>query len=116
MYRDCMLPYEIEPDILEQLLREKDTATATVLLDVREPWEMEAAPFPGSVAMPMGDIPSRAHAELDPDSHIVAICHHGVRSMSVTAWLRREGFDRAQSLAGGTDGWARSVDPSMARY
>jgi rhodanese-related sulfurtransferase len=36
--------------------------------------------------------------------------------MSVTAWLRREGFDRAQSLAGGTDGWARSVDPSMARY
>ena len=116
LYREYMLSYEIDPAALAEILRDPSAAGRPVLLDVREPWETETAPFPGSLAIPMGDIPSRAHAELDPDSHIVAICHHGVRSMSVTAWLRREGFERAQSLAGGTDGWARSIDPTMPRY
>jgi rhodanese-related sulfurtransferase len=116
MYRGSMLSYEIDASALSSLLKQASADSPLVLLDVREPWEMEAAPFPGSVAMPMGDVPSRAHAELDPDRHIIAICHHGVRSMSVTAWLRREGFEHAQSLAGGTDGWAREIDPSMPRY
>jgi rhodanese-related sulfurtransferase len=120
MYGDCMLPYELQPNDLAQLLQKENAAAspdqACLLLDVREPWEMEAAPFPGSVAMPMGDVPSRAHAELDPDRHIIAICHHGVRSLSVTAWLRREGFEQSQSLAGGTDGWSREIDPSLPRY
>jgi rhodanese-related sulfurtransferase len=111
-----MLPFEIEPDALAELLQEPASASRPVLLDVREPWEMEAAPFPGSTPMPMGDVPSRAHAELDPDLPIVTICHHGVRSLSVAAWLRREGFDRAQSLTGGTDAWARTIDPTMPRY
>ena len=66
--------------------------------------------------MPMGDIPSRAHAELDPDQRIIAVCHHGVRWLNVAAWLRSQGFEQAQSLAGGLDGWAARVDPSMPRY
>jgi rhodanese-related sulfurtransferase len=111
-----MLPFEIQPEALAELLSGSHSAPRPVLLDVREPWEMDAAPFPGSTPMPMGDVPSRAHAELDPDLAIITICHHGVRSMSVAAWLRREGFELAQSLAGGTEAWARSVDPTMPRY
>ncbi len=92
-------------------------ATETpVLLDVREPWEFAIASLPGSLPMPMGDVPSRAHAELDPDAHIVVLCHHGQRSLSVAMWLRGQGFERAQSLAGGIDGWSRIVDPSIPRY
>jgi rhodanese-related sulfurtransferase len=118
MYRRGMLPYEIEPTALAALLKQAESGAAAplMLLDVRERWEMDVAPFPGSVAMPMGDVPSRAHAELDPDQPIIAICHHGMRSLSVTAWLRREGFEQAQSLAGGTDGWAQTIDPTMPRY
>jgi rhodanese-related sulfurtransferase len=87
-----------------------------VLLDVREPWEFQTAGLSGSLLMPMGDVTSRAHAELDPDAHIVVLCHHGQRSLSVAMWLRAQGFERAQSLAGGIDGWSRSIDPTVPRY
>jgi rhodanese-related sulfurtransferase len=87
-----------------------------VLLDVREPWEFQTASLPDSILMPMGDVPSRAHAELDPDTHIVVLCHHGARSLSVTMWLRNQGFELAQSLAGGIDGWYRTIDPTIPRY
>jgi rhodanese-related sulfurtransferase len=87
-----------------------------VLLDVREPWEFQAASLPDSLLMPMGEVTSRAHAELDPDAHIVVLCHHGARSLSVTMWLRNQGFERAQSLAGGIDEWSRNIDPTVPRY
>src|SRR5271154_5912475 len=77
------------------------TPDAPILLDVREPWEFQTASLPDSILMPMGDVTSRAHAELDPDTHIVVVCHHGQRSLSVAMWLRGQGFERAQSLAGG---------------
>jgi len=66
--------------------------------------------------MPMGDVPGRAHQELDPEEHIVVLCHHGVRSINVTAWLRNQGFEQAQSLRGGIDAWSAEVDPSVPRY
>jgi rhodanese-related sulfurtransferase len=64
----------------------------------------------------MGDVPSRAHQELDPEEPLVVVCHHGVRSMNVTVWLRNQGFENAQSLRGGIDAWSVEVDPKVARY
>lgn len=87
-----------------------------LLLDVREPSEFETARIEGAKLMPMGDVPARAHQELDPEGSIVVICHHGVRSMNVTAWLRQQGFEKAQSMRGGIDAWARSVDPKVPMY
>jgi len=43
-------------------------------------------------------------------------CHLGVRSMNVTAWLRQQGFERVQSMAGGIDRWSRFVDPKVPLY
>lgn len=110
-----MLNYEISARELKELL-DRDGKQNFVLLDVRESWENEEARIEGSTLMPMGDIPSRAHQELDPESHVVAYCHHGVRSMSVTAWLREQGFENAQSLRGGIDTWSIEIDPSVPRY
>jgi rhodanese-related sulfurtransferase len=110
---------EITPQAFQQLcsLAEPGSpADAPVLLDVREPWEFQAASLPDSLLMPMGDVTSRAHAELDPDAHIVVLCHHGQRSLSVAMWLRGQGFERAQSLAGGIDAWSREIDPSVPTY
>jgi rhodanese-related sulfurtransferase len=107
------MDYEITPEEVKRKLDQKEDFT---LLDVREPWEFETARMSEAKLMPMGDIPSRAHQELDPDDHLVVICHHGVRSMSVTAWLRQQGFDRAQSMRGGIDAWARQIDTNIPTY
>jgi rhodanese-related sulfurtransferase len=108
-----MLELEITAEAFSQQLQRPD---APLLLDVREPWEFETASVPNSTLMPMGDVPSRAHAELDPDAPIVVMCHHGARSLNVALWLREQGFTHAQSLAGGIDAWSRTVDPNVPRY
>ncbi len=93
----------------------QDAGEEIVVLDVREAWEFEVAHIGGSKHIPMGDVPAR-NQELDPGAHIVVVCHHGVRSMSVTAWLREQGFEKAQSLRGGIDRWSREIDGSVPLY
>jgi rhodanese-related sulfurtransferase len=107
-----MLSYEISPAEAAEILRDKGAR----LVDVREPWEFAATSIEGSLPMPMGEVPTRAQKELDVDERLVIVCHHGVRSMNVTAWLRRQGFEKAQSLRGGVDAWSVEVDPKVARY
>jgi len=108
-----VMEYEIAPEDV-RTLREQNSNFA--LVDVREAWEYEAACIAASVHIPMGEIPSRAHQELDPDQHIVVLCHHGVRSLSVTNWLRNQGFEKAQSMRGGIDAWSRRIDPKVPTY
>jgi rhodanese-related sulfurtransferase len=108
-----MMDYEISPEEVKARL---DAGEKLILLDVREPWEFETAHMEPAKLIPMGDVPSRANQELDPEEHIVVVCHHGVRSMSVTAWLRQQGFDKAQSMRGGIDAWSRSVDEKVPVY
>jgi rhodanese-related sulfurtransferase len=92
-----------------------DGGEAFTFIDCREPWEHQTARIHGTVLLPMGEIPARVQ-ELDPEDRIVVVCHHGVRSMNVTAWLRQQGFEKAQSMAGGIDRWSRSVDPKVPIY
>ncbi len=107
------MDYEIN---CEEVKAKLDQREEFMLLDVREPWEFETARMEGAKLIPMGDIPSRAHQELDPEDHIVVVCHHGVRSMNVTAWLRQQGFEKAQSMRGGIDAWSRSIDRTIPTY
>ena len=86
-----------------------------VLLDVREPWEFQTCRIEGSVPIPMNSIPARMQ-ELDDETPIVCICHHGARSMSVAAFLERNGFTQVTNLTGGVHAWALQVDNSMPTY
>lgn len=106
-------PYEITVAELAQL---RSADVPFTLLDVREPWEVATASIAGSVNIPMGELPARAHAELDPEGTIIVFCHHGARSLSVTAWMRREGFETVQSMAGGIDQWSREIDNTVPVY
>jgi rhodanese-related sulfurtransferase len=63
----------------------------------------------------MGEIPSRI-GELDPDSEIVVVCHHGIRSAQVAGYLARMDFTRVWNLVGGIDAWSIEADPSVRRY
>lgn len=107
------MDYEISVSELKAL---RKSGTGHTLVDVREPWEFQTAQIDGSKHIPMGEIPARFDQELDPGQHIVVVCHHGVRSMNVTAWLRQQGFEKVQSLRGGIDRWSREIDPSVPIY
>lgn len=107
-----MLDYEISPTEAAALVKNQKAR----LIDVREPWEFEAAQIPGSVLIPMGEVPARAHQELNPDERLVILCHHGQRSLHVAGWLRNQGYEQAQSLRGGINAWAMEVDMSVGRY
>jgi rhodanese-related sulfurtransferase len=109
-----MLDFEIAPSELAQKLSGGKPADL-ILLDVREPWEYETAKIEGSLLMPKGDVAARVQ-ELDPEAHIVTICHAGMRSLNVAVWLRNEGLDNVQSLRGGIDAWSREIDPKVPRY
>jgi rhodanese-related sulfurtransferase len=86
-----------------------------LLLDVREPWEVEKARIAGAVHIPMREVPARL-AELDPDRDVVAFCHLGGRSMQVAVFLEKQGFSRLHNLAGGVDAWSKTVDPAVPVY
>ena len=105
---------QISPAQLAQRLNDPQQP-APLLLDVREPWELEICLIEGSVAMPMGSVPAR-FPELDRDRETVVICHHGGRSAQVGMFLERQGFSNVINLAGGVAGWAAQVDPRMAQY
>lgn len=106
-----MLDYEISAAEAAELLRENKAR----LIDVREPWEVARVHVEGSDLIPMNEIPARRQ-ELNPDERLLVMCHHGVRSMNVTGWLRNQGYEQAQSVRGGIDAWAVEVDPKIGRY
>jgi rhodanese-related sulfurtransferase len=105
---------QISPAELATWLADK-SREAPLLLDVREPWEHGKARIAGSQLVPMNDVPARL-AELDDAKQVVAICHHGGRSMQVATFLDQNGFSRVHNLAGGIDAWSRTVDPSVPVY
>jgi len=87
-----------------------------LILDVRNPDEVRVASIPGSLHVPMHELPARVEEVRDAaDRPVVVLCHHGVRSYHAAAFLDSVGIPAA-SLRGGIEGWAVDVDPRMPRY
>lgn len=91
-----------------------------LVLDVREPWELQTANVGAGagyelLAIPMGQLPTRIE-ELDRDRPIACLCHHGVRSLRVAAFLDHHGFTRLANISGGIDAWSQERDPAVPRY
>ena len=105
---------EITPMELASLLA-RTGDDAPYLLDVREQWEWDLVHLPDSVHLPMQRIPSN-HGTLPADRLIVAICHHGVRSLQVAHFLQSIGLQQVASLRGGIDAWSTQIDPTLSRY
>jgi rhodanese-related sulfurtransferase len=86
------------------------------LIDVREPEEFAICRIAGAALLPMRSIPQHLN-DLDNDGpELIVFCHHGVRSLSVVDWLRRQGVDNCRSMAGGIDAWSLRIDPGVPRY
>jgi sulfur-carrier protein adenylyltransferase/sulfurtransferase len=103
--------FDIAPEELKAAL---GSGQPPALLDVREPMEYQINRLPGSVLIPLGDLPERL-GELDGTRDMVVYCHHGIRSARAVEFLRGAGF-RARNLAGGITAWIDRVEPTMMRY
>ena len=86
-----------------------------VLVDVREPHEVDICRIPDSTLIPLGDLPSRMN-ELNSADEIVVYCRVGVRSARAVELLMKAGFRKIHNLKGGVLAWADQVDPSMPKY
>ncbi len=86
----------------------------TVLLDVRESFEVAICSLPNAVHIPLAQLPQR-YNELPRDKSIAALCHHGGRSARAAGFLTEAGYT-VMNVAGGIDAYAAEIDPNMARY
>jgi len=96
---------------LQQLLRAAHADTP-LLVDVREVAEFAAGHLPGSVNIPLGELPQRL-AELAPHPSPVFICRSGGRSMHACQLALRAGLPAPANLEGGLLAWAREIDPAL---
>jgi rhodanese-related sulfurtransferase len=92
-----------------------DKGDKLVLVDVREDWEYSLAKLDGSILIPLGTL-SQSFTQLNRDSEIIAICHHGMRSADATNFLIQQGFTNVKNLVGGIDAWSTQVDGTVPRY
>jgi rhodanese-related sulfurtransferase len=112
MPEDLYANMEISPrDVKDKLAR----GEKILFVDVRERWEYDTSHIEGSVLIPLREIPANL-LQLESAGEVILFCHHGMRSMDATAWLRSQGVAAARSMAGGIDLWATEIDPNIPRY
>ncbi len=103
---------ELTPVQVKKMMDEKKPF---VLVDVREPHEVEICKIEGSVLIPLGDVPKRMN-ELNSADEIVVHCRSGKRSADAVELLMKAGFRKIHNLQGGVLAWADQVDPAMPKY
>lgn len=100
---------------VDELAQWRQSGKPFVLLDVREPVELERASISDAVHIPMREVPART-AELQKGSTIAVLCHHGGRSAAVADFLEAQGFTDVANVDGGIDAFAERIDPTIPRY
>ena len=101
---------EVEVLELKKMLKNKEV----ILVDVREPYEIEICNIKGSLFIPMNEIPQNIK-QLDKEKRYAVMCHSGVRSLYVSNYLNSLGYSTL-NVVGGIESWATDVDKNMKRY
>ena len=97
---------------VHQLKARLENNRSLVLLDVREPAEVEVGKIEQSIVIPLGELPDRV-GELDPGAETIIHCKAGSRSAKALAILNESGFVDACHVQGGITAWAEEIDPSI---
>jgi hydroxyacylglutathione hydrolase len=74
--------------------------SSTQFLDVREPAEVDEGTLPGTLNIPLGQLPTRV-TELDRNRRVVVFCRSGGRSAHAARLLADVGFTDVVNLDGG---------------
>jgi molybdopterin/thiamine biosynthesis adenylyltransferase/rhodanese-related sulfurtransferase/molybdopterin converting factor small subunit len=104
--------WEIDPVEVKAKI---DRGDRFVFIDVREPHEYQICKIPGTVLIPLGDLPKRVN-ELNSADEIVAHCKSGMRSGKAVDFLRQAGFKKVKNMVGGILAWSDKVDRSVPKY
>ena len=102
-------------DITAPELAERVKINHLILLDVREPHELEISALPNAVNIPLGQLASRL-AELNSADDMVVFCKGGTRSARALELLSSAGFKKVKNLKGGINAWAKEVDTNLPIY
>lgn len=114
--------WEISPREVKAMI---DRGEPFTLIDCRTPLEYEIVRLPGATLLPIQEAagqPEEIEALREKqgansgNGPVIVYCHHGVRSLQMTMFLRQQGVTGAKSMAGGIDLWAIDVEPGMKRY
>ena len=117
-------PYGAPEVSVHDVVDKQQQGTEFLLIDVREPNELELASLPVGefINLPLSELRERRLDALpealnqNKDADVVLFCHKGLRSAQVTVFLRQQGWSNAVSMAGGIDGWAEEIDESVGKY
>ena len=85
-----------------------------MIVDVREPHELQISNLSFATLIPKGELPARLSA-LDSTKDYVLFCKVGIRSLEAAQLMKAAGF-RVKSLRGGINAWAKEIDPSLPIY
>ncbi|MBL0346141.1 molybdopterin-synthase adenylyltransferase MoeB [Candidatus Villigracilis affinis] len=103
-------------DITSVELKERISLTPSlILLDVREPHELEISALPNAVNIPLGQLAGRL-TELNSADDMVVFCKGGTRSARALELLASAGFKKVKNLKGGINSWAKEVDTNLPIY
>lgn len=80
------------------------------ILDVRTSEEWNQGHIPGSILVPLDQLPGRL-SEVPRDRDVVVVCRTGVRSAQGLQILQQAGFTRAVSMTGGMIAWQAAGYP-----
>lgn len=109
---------EITPAELQSLLS-NDESPAFRLVDCREEDEFAICRIEKAELIPLSRFAEEASTKLlanDDPIPVIVYCHHGMRSMNATLYLREKGLTSTWSLAGGINLWSTQIDPEVPRY
>ena len=117
-------PYGAPEVTVHDVVDKQQQGTEFLLIDVREPNELDLASLPAGefITLPLSELRERRLDALpealsqNKDADVVLFCHKGLRSAQVTVFLRQQGWSNAVSMAGGIDAWAEEIDESVGRY
>jgi rhodanese-related sulfurtransferase len=107
---------EITPPHLAALFNHQGEA-AIRLIDCREEDEFAICKIAGAELVPLSRFAAEASQKILQETRpIVVYCHHGMRSLQATHFLRSRGVEQVWSLKGGIDLWSTMIDPLVPRY
>lgn len=99
--------WEIDSPELSTLIDQREGAPF-LLIDCREADEHAEWRIGGDILMPLSNFPAEVEQHLAEETlPLIVYCHHGMRSLQATQYLRAKGHAQTFSLHGGIDAWVR---------
>ena len=113
-FPDPQTAEEISPRQLKTFI---DDAEDFLLIDCREDDEWQFNRITNAKHFPLSRFAENGQFLLATGAkNMVIYCHHGIRSLHATRWLRSHGLSQVFSMSGGIHQWSNDIDPAVPLY